>query len=412
MQHCRTKNALNSAERLTIAGFLATAIGFGPARVGLGLFMPQFADEFGLSVADGGHIASIAFSAFMVALPITAIFVFRLGPRTPVILACLMACAGSVLVATASNATMLTAGIVIAGSSAGLCWTPFNDAARHSLTEDRRNTALSIIATGTATGVVIAGVLSLFTGMGAIHWRHAWWAFAGIALLAAIVAWFGTPKLEQRQSMKGFALSHFYGRKAWPLHTLALVFGATNAVFITFAAKRIADTGGLPSLVSDGASAVVFISYGILGLVGVAAGRRVDRFGLSGVLRVIFAAAALSMVLIAFAPNDWITVITASAFHGAALMVVSAVISFWSLRLFPGWSTTGFTAALMALAIGSLIGPTLVSGIAEKMGGQAMFAIAAVPSVVIALWPGRLPALPTIRSSPAGDCDLATASDR
>uniref|UniRef100_UPI004053B0A4 MFS transporter n=1 Tax=Qipengyuania sp. GPGPB31 TaxID=3023518 RepID=UPI004053B0A4 len=113
--------------------------------------MPQFADEFGLSVADGGHIASIAFSAFMVALPITAIFVFRLGPRTPVILACLMACAGSVLVATASNATMLTAGIVIAGSSAGLCWTPFNDAARHSLTEDRRNTALSIIATGTAT---------------------------------------------------------------------------------------------------------------------------------------------------------------------------------------------------------------------------------------------------------------------
>ena len=364
--------------------------------------MPQFADEFGLSVADGGHIASIAFSAFMVALPITAIFVFRLGPRTPVILACLMACAGSVLVATASNATMLTAGIVIAGSSAGLCWTPFNDAARHSLTEDRRNTALSIIATGTATGVVIAGVLSLFTGMGAIHWRHAWWAFAGIALLAAIVAWFGTPKLEQRQSMKGFALSHFYGRKAWPLPPLALVFGATNAVFITFAAKRIADTGGLPSLVSDGASAVVFISYGILGLVGVAAGRLVDRFGLSGVLRVIFAVA----------PNDWITVITASAFHGAALMVVSAVISFWSLRLFPGWSTTGFTAALMALAIGSLIGPTLVSGIAEKMGGQAMFAIAAVPSVVIAFWPGRLPALPTIRSSPAGDCDLATASDR
>ena len=92
---------------------------------------------------------------------------------------------------------------------------------------------------------------------------------------------------------------------------------------------------------------MVFISYGILGLVGVAAGRLVDRFGLSGVLRVIFAAAALSMVLIAFAPNDWI-VITASAFHGAALMVVSAVISFWSLRLFPGWSTTGFTAALMA----------------------------------------------------------------
>ena len=111
------------------AGFFATAVGFGPARVGLGLFMPQFTDEFGLSVSDGGHIASIAFFAFLKALPTTAIRVFRLGPRTPVILACLMARAGSVLVATASNAAMLTVGIVIAGSSAGLCWTPLNDAA-------------------------------------------------------------------------------------------------------------------------------------------------------------------------------------------------------------------------------------------------------------------------------------------
>ncbi|MDG5750311.1 MFS transporter [Qipengyuania sp. XHP0211] len=398
---------MNPATRLTIAGFLATAIGFGPARVGLGLFMPQFADEFSLSLADGGHIASIAFAAFLIALPITAVLVFRLGPRTPVILACLMACTGSVVVATASSAAMLTAGIVIAGSSAGLCWTPFNNAARHCLTEDRRNTALSIIATGTATGVVIAGVLSLFAGMGASHWRQAWWTFASIAFFATIVAWFGTPKLEQKQSIKGFALSHFYGRKAWPLHTLALVFGATNAIFITFAAKRIADTGGLPGLVAGGASAVVFISYGILGFIGVATGRLVGRFDLGAVLRVTFAAAALSMVLIAWAPNDWIPVITASALHGAALMVVSAVLSFWSLRLFPNWSTTGFTTALMALAIGSLIGPTIASGVIARTGEQAVFALAAVPSSLVPLWPKRLPALPTIRSSPVGDCDYS-----
>ena len=102
----------------------------------------------------------------------------------------------------------------------------------------------------------------------------------------------------------------------------------------------------LPQKRTGGASAVVFISYGILGLIGVATGRLVGRFDLGAVLRVTFAAAALSMVLIAWAPNDWIPVITASALHGAALMVVSAVLSFWSLRLFPNWSTTGFTRLL------------------------------------------------------------------
>ena len=35
-----------------------------------------------------------------------------------------------------------------------------------------------------------------------------------------------------------------------------------------------------------------------------------------------------------------------------------------------------------------------------------MFAIVAVPSFVIALWPRRLSALPTIRSNPASDCDF------
>jgi|TARA_B100000678_G_scaffold126055_1_gene105501 hypothetical protein len=42
----------------------------------------------------------------------------------------------------------------------------------------------------------------------------------------------------------------------------------------------------------------------------------------------------------------------------------------------------------------------------RKMGEQAMFAIVAVPSFVIALWPRRLSALPTIRSNPASDCDF------
>jgi len=380
--------------RLAFAGFVATAIGFGPARVGFGLFTPQFSTEFGLSPAEVGRIASFAFISFFVALPVTALMVVRLGTRFPVILACLAACAGSVLVATASTVTILTVGIIIAGASAGFCWTPFNDAAKHTISTKRRGMALSIIATGTAAGVAFAGALSLAAKMELIPWRYVWWAFAAAALLAAIVVWFATPKVEKNESLEGFSLSDFWSRKVLPLYTIALVFGATNTIFISFATNRVADTGGLPGLQPDSASAVVFISYGIIGLIGVSTGRTSTRFGLDTTLRTIFGMAALSMVLIAIAPNHWATVVIGSGIHGAALMAVSAVISFWSLRLFPGWGTIGFTAVLIALAIGSVMGPALAGVVHEVFGGLAMFSLAAIPALIIAIWPKSLPELP------------------
>ncbi len=39
----------NGAPQLDLAGFAATAVAYGPARVGYGLFVPDFSEAFGLS---------------------------------------------------------------------------------------------------------------------------------------------------------------------------------------------------------------------------------------------------------------------------------------------------------------------------------------------------------------------------
>jgi MFS family permease len=81
-------------------------------------------------------------------------------------------------------------------------------------------------------------------------------------------------------------------------------------------------------------------------------------------------------------------VLAASGLHGAALMMVSAVFSFWSLRLFPGRGTVGFTAALLSLAAGSVLGPALAGLLAEAQGPEVMFLAAAAPPLATALWFG------------------------
>jgi len=113
--------------------------------------------------------------------------------------------------------------------------------------------------------------------------------------------------------------------------------------------------------------------------------------GLGWLLRAIFAAAALSLALIALAPTSWTGVLISSGIHGAALMSVSAVFSFWSLRLFPGRGTLGFTAALVGVAAGSVLGPAIAGLLADSLGPRITFIIAGIPALLIAVWPKAWP---------------------
>ncbi len=370
--------------RLAAAGFVATAIAFGPARMGFGLFLPAFREDFALSTTAAGLVASGGFLAFLLALPLTAWLAAQIGQRAPVVAGALSAAIGFALVASASGSAALAAGVALAGASAGCCWAPFNDAAERVVPPVARAGALSAVSTGTTTGVAAAGALALGVTTGALDWRTAWAVFALAALAAALAAFVGLPagRGGTRATTAGAGLLK---REALPLHGAALLFGATNAVYLSFAADRVVAVGGLPGLPGAGASAVIFLTYGGCGLVGLATGRIEARLGLAALLAAIFAAFAASLALIALVPGSWPGVVVSAGLHGAAVMTISAVLSFWSLRLFPGRGSLGFTAALVAAAMGSVLGPASAGPLVAAVGAQAAFLSFALPPSAMAL---------------------------
>lgn len=381
---------MTPATRLTAAGFVATAVAFGPARMGFGLFLPAFRDEFALSTSSAGMIASGGFLAFLLALLAGAWIGRRYGERMSVITGALAAAAGFATVAAAGTSGSLALGIGLAGASAGLCWVPFNDAAERVVPHAGRAGALSVVSTGTTFGVVAAAGLALAVIEGALDWRGAWVGFtlSGVALSGIALTGMPSsrgPKPAPDAGAPGPSLAQ---RAAVPLYSTAFCFGMTNAVFLSFAADRVVAAGGLPGLPDEAASPVIFIGYGICGVLGLATGRIEARTGLAPLFCAIFAAAALSLVLIALAPTSWGAVLAASGLHGAAIMMVSAVFSFWSLRLFPGRGTLGFTATLLSMAAGSVLGPALAGLLAAAQGPLVMFLAAATPSLAAALWFG------------------------
>ena len=387
--------------------------------MGFGLFLPAFREEFALATSTAGLIASGGFLAFLLALVASAWLGRRHGERVPVIVGAVSAAVGFVAVATAVEPSLLALGIALAGASAGLCWAPFNDAAERVLPDADRAGALSVISTGTTFGVVVAAVLAFMVAEGVLAWRAAWIGFALGGVVLAVLALAGLPSSRRgrhpaRDAIEQVVLTalpvvpdpepagaRLTRRAAMPLYATALCYGLANAVFLSFAADRVVTAGGLPGLPDEAASTVIFLAYGICGVIGLATGWIEARTGLAPLLCAIFSAAALSLVLIAVAPTSWIAVVVASGLHGVAVMMVSAVFSFWSLRLFPGYGTLGFTATLLSVAAGSVVGPALGGFLEASLGPEVLFLAAAVPPLATALWFGAKLGRPRPRLPPA-----------
>lgn len=368
--------------RLAVTGFLSTAIGFGPARMGFGLFLPTFRDRFALTIADAGIIAGLGFLAFLLALPVAAWLSERFGQRLPVCAGALLASVGFVTVAGATSPGALALGVALAGTCAGFCWAPFNDAAERTLEPAQRPGVLSAVSTGTTTGVAAAGALYLAVASHALDWRLVWSLFAGTAILQALLAARHMPSRRARPAgVEGF--TPFSPAKAL-LYAAALVFGASNAIYLSFAADLVVASGGLGLAQDRMAGAVIFLAYGATGLVGLWTWQLEARTGLAGLLAMIFGAFALSLALLGLVPDRWVAVLTSAGLHGAGVMTISAVLSFWSLRLFPGRGSRGFTLALTAVALGSVVGPPLVGTLAGTSDLETAFLIATLAPLVMA----------------------------
>lgn len=291
----------------------------------------------------------------------------------PVLTGLAAATIGLGIVALAPDVMVLAIGVFLAASSAGFAWTPFNDAVHRKVCEVDRSTALSEISTGTSVGIALAGVVSMTMVLTGIDWRICWAVFAGAGALALVGNWAllrqvdRAPEEAPQQGWRN--LLHMAGV---PLFCIAFVYGITSAIYISFAAEHFSQSG-VPGMPDGSTPSLVFIFYGLFGLVGLATSGVRDRIGLQGLLLFLLLSAAASLGLVALLPGSWIGLISSAGLQGINVMMTSAVLAFWSERLFPAFPSLSFTAALLATAAGSVIGPALAGLASNAFGAAPMF---------------------------------------
>ena len=372
---------------LSAAGFAATAISFGPGRMGFGLFVPEFRSAFSMSTSAVGFVASLGFLGFFLGLLIAQAKLTRRGPGSPVVSGLAAATLGLGIVALAPSLPVLALGVFLATSSAGLAWTPFNDAVHRKVRDEHRPFALSIVSTGTAVGIALAGLAALIVVVGGLSWRLGWACFAAASAVALLVNWVAFRGVDMDRSdgpEQGW--KHLLHPAAIPLLVTGFVYGTTSAIYISFAADHMVTAGGVPGVPVGTMPALVFICYGLFGLAGLFTGRVRAMVGLPLLLRLLMLAGALSAALVAIAPDAWAGVILSAGGQGVHVMMASAVLAFWSERLFPSLPSLSFTAVLLAAAAGSVAGPAAAGVVSDAFGTEAMFlGTAALPALTVLL---------------------------
>ncbi|MFX4219529.1 MAG: hypothetical protein ACMVO3_00305 [Thalassobaculum sp.] len=117
----------------------------------------------------------------------------------------------------------------------------------------------------------------------------------------------------------------------------------------------------------------MFICYGLFGLLGLLTGSAKAALGLPWLLRLLMLTCAASFAALAFLPATWVGVVLSAGLQGMTVMMMSAVLAFWSDRLFPALPSQSFTAVLLAVSAGSVIGPALAGVAADTVGAKPMF---------------------------------------
>ncbi|SEO97641.1 Predicted arabinose efflux permease, MFS family [Salinihabitans flavidus] len=376
--------AITYFQSLSAAGFAATAISYGPGRMGFGLFVPEISATFSMSSTMVGLVSSLGFLGFFIALMIAQALLSRQGPGVPVLSGLGAATAGMGIVALAPNVPVLAVGVFLAASSAGFAWTPFNDAVHRKIRDVDRPAAFSEISTGTSVGIALAGLSALVVALTGLSWRWCW-AFFSLAAAAAFVANRMSLRSVEKASdaVPEVRWRDLFQGAAAPLFAIGFVYGATSAIYISFAANHIRESGGVPGVSAAATPALVFICFGLFGLVGLLTGRLKGRFGLAWLVRLVMLSGAGSVILVAALPDSWAGLIGSAGLQGMHVMVTSAILAFWSERLFPHLPALSFTAALLASAAGSVLGPAAAGAAIDAFGAQAMFFGAAVLPVAL-----------------------------
>lgn len=365
-----------------VAGMLLIAATYGMARFGVGLFAPYLAAQRPELVGVLGWAAGAQFTSYSLAAVVAARLVGH-SPRAGLVLAGVTAATGCVGVAVTSDPVLFVVAVFIGGMGGGFAspaLVPIIDAV---VAPGATSTAQSVANTGTAVGVVAAGLLvSVVPSIG-----PAWLLMALVCTVAAAAVWHPVRARtdlvppQPRASGPSSAPSLTAWRPLLVPGAAALLAGAGSSLIWTFGPLLLTESGA----VARERVGWLWIALGLGGLLGILTGALVERTGrrggwctCAGALTLASAGVALCVAT----SGSW-AAYTSMAVFGAGYMGLTTVLILWARQVRPHNAGAATSVLFITLATGQALG-SVGFGAAQELLTPVLLATLAASSCAAA----------------------------
>jgi predicted MFS family arabinose efflux permease len=334
------------------------ALGFG--RFGYSAVLPAMQKGLNISTAAAGSLASWNLIGYTVMSAVGGILSTRWGPRRVITLGILVTAAGLLFTGLVNTLPGASGARLVTGMGNGLVLVPSISLMANWFEARRLGLASAVVPTGSSLALVVVGlaVPAILAAGGANGWRWAWYFFAGVTLVVAVINVF-VLRDKPAQPMTGddelildksapYALrvrlnppSFHLGPVlrsgyAWHLGAVYLLYGVAFLLYFTFFQKRLTTDLGYSSQTAG----YLFMLVGIAGLAGgIGWGSVSDRFGRERTLALTLFLAGVAGLLFGIRPT-------------APALILSAILFGSTGPAFPG---------LMGAACADRFGPKLAS---------------------------------------------------
>ena len=360
------------------------ALGFG--RFGYSAVLPSMQKALGLSSAAAGSLASWNLAGYTVMAAIGGVLAARLSPRRVITAGILTTALGMVITGVAGSLATASAGRFITGLGNGVVLVPSITLMAAWFKARRLGLASGVVSTGSSLALVVVGlaVPRIISAGGADGWRYAWYFFAGVTLVMAILSAVLQLDRPQRGGHRGGELvlprsaplalrarmprpslelkRIFHSRFAWHLGAIYMFYGLAFLIYFTFFQKRLtSDLGYSPK-----SAGYFFLLVGVAGLIGgVLWGSVSDRVGRRRTIALTLALAGTASLLFGLSRGTPSLAISAILFGSTGPVVPGLVGAACSEEF--GYrlasASLGFVTVLVGL--GQTIGPYLGGVLAD-----------------------------------------------
>jgi predicted MFS family arabinose efflux permease len=356
---------------IAVLGSGIIAITYGLARFVFGLFLPTIRTDLGFGAAEAGIIGALPFVSFIGAILVGPAVSRRVGPRRAGGLAAGLAAVGLLTIANASGVMALGFGVAVCGIGTGLSSPVMAQAVHQAVGPTLRGRVNAIHNAGTSLGVASAmPVLVWMLG----DWRFAYMAFALLAAVGALAALAYLPGHPAAGAAAGKVepqpvVSGGQWRAVARISVLAGGMGLLSSIYWIFAPDLVVRQGGL----SSGQTGWMWLTVGLVGLMGGLAGDLTDRLGPGRTHALALALMACSVGLVAATPDVLgLTLVSAAAF-GASYMTLTGFYLVQGVRVMGERPELGPVEPLLATTIGQAAGSLLSGWMIDSIGYTAAF---------------------------------------